>query len=241
MKPVLYISPTVWSKLMFLAATAKTEVSGWGISFDPKTPFTIDDFALVEQECASCTTEMDDDAIAKFAIDMAEKGFKPSQFNRIWIHTHPSGCGATPSGTDEKTFTESLGNCDWAIMLIVNQSGASYARLQINSPVSLQLEMDVEIDFLTEFDTPDFEAWEAELKELVREKKYTWQNNIGNASGTVARIGYQSHNLYDYDDDEYDTSASSRLQLEDALDAKLLSGEISQVEYDTQMQRIWAF
>lgn len=76
----------------------KGEVSGLGI-VDEHDPCKVVDFFIVEQECTSATTEMDQTAVANLIADMRDKGVDPSRW-RVWWHSHAS-MKTFFSGTDE--------------------------------------------------------------------------------------------------------------------------------------------
>ena len=80
---------------------------------------------------------------------------------RIWVHTHP-GESATPSSIDEDTFARVFERSNWALMFILAQEGACYARLQFNVGPAGCVELPVEIDYSLPFAGSDVDAWEAE-------------------------------------------------------------------------------
>ena len=55
-----------------------------------------------------------------------------------------------------------FGKCDWAVMAILAQGGAPYARLRFGVGPGGSLEIPVEVDYGAEFPGSDLAAWEAE-------------------------------------------------------------------------------
>ncbi|MEQ8835429.1 MAG: Mov34/MPN/PAD-1 family protein, partial [Lacipirellulaceae bacterium] len=106
----------------------ETEIGGFGIS-SAEDLLLVEDLVLVEQQADWASVEFKDTAVADFYDSQVDRGRTPEQFARIWIHTHP-GDSPRPSGTDEETFARVFGSCNWAVMFILAQKGASYARLQ---------------------------------------------------------------------------------------------------------------
>ncbi|MBA3483876.1 MAG: hypothetical protein H0T51_18885 [Pirellulales bacterium] len=99
--------------------------------------------------------------MADYFDEQVDRGRAPEEFGRIWVHTHP-GASAEPSVTDEETFTRVFGKCDWAVMAILAQGGAPYARLRFGMAPGGSLEIPVEVDFGAEFPGSDRTVWEAE-------------------------------------------------------------------------------
>ena len=126
--PSLRFSPTAWAKLLFLRDYGPTEVGGFGIA-QTQDPLLVTDLQLVTQISTSVSVNFDDAAVADFFDRQVDCGLLPAQFARIWIHTHP-GHSAEPSSVDEETFVRVFGQTDWAVMFILAQEGATYARLQ---------------------------------------------------------------------------------------------------------------
>ena len=139
-------------------------------------PLYIDDFVLVQQSCNSSYMEFDDLGIANFMEDMADLGYSPAQYARIWIHTHPE-MAATPSQTDETTFAEKFSDSDWAVMAIISKTNDTYARYKVNSHISMCERIPWVVDWesapelLRKTDmTALIKQWDDELFSKVQEK-----------------------------------------------------------------------
>ena len=170
---VLRFTPYAWAKLNYMRDIGDTEVGGFGISSSDDL-MLIEDFVLVKQETTSVSIKFDDESVADFFDDQVDAGLKPSEFARVWIHTHP-GSGATPSGVDEETFQRVFGGADFSVMFILAQSGTTFARIQFNAGPGGFQTIEDEVDYLCEFDGSDFEAWKTEYTENVMAKTYVYQ------------------------------------------------------------------
>jgi proteasome lid subunit RPN8/RPN11 len=163
--PVLRFSPTAWAKLLYFRDKAETEVGGFGIA-EPSDLLYVSEFATVKQKVTSISVSFDDNSVADFFDSQVDAGRKPEQFARIWLHSHP-GDLAEPSLTDEETFERVFGNCQWAVMFIVDRDGGTYARLDFNVGPGGQVLIPVEVDYSRDFGPSDRQLWEAEYKANV--------------------------------------------------------------------------
>jgi len=162
-------TPYAWAKLRYLRQHSKTEVGGFGVAAG-ETALVVTDIRLVKQQCSVASVSFDDQSVANFFDDMVDAGLHPTQFGRIWIHTHP-GSSPHPSSTDEDTFKNCFGKADWSVMFIMAE-GSCCARLNISAPFRLQTDIDYAVDYDTVFPASDHAAWDEELKLNVSEKKF---------------------------------------------------------------------
>lgn len=163
--PVLKFSPTAWSKLLFLRDRGPTEVGGFAVA-QAESPLNVIDVCLVPQICTEVTVQFDDQGVAEFYDEQVDRGLRPEQFARIWVHTHP-GDSPHPSLTDEETFARCFGRADWAVMFILARGGDTYARLRFNVGPGGSLLIPVEIDFESPFPGSDYAAWGQEFESCV--------------------------------------------------------------------------
>jgi hypothetical protein len=170
-RPVLRFSPTAWAKLLFLRDQGPTEVGAFGISA-AEDLLLVQEIHAIRQRCTEVTVHFDDAAVADFFEEQVERGLRPEQFGRIWIHTHP-GDSADPSCVDVETFRRCFGRCDWAVMFILARGGACHAELRWRHGNAL-LPMDVEIDYSQAFPESDHELWEQEYLESVQVVEPRW-------------------------------------------------------------------
>jgi hypothetical protein len=126
----------------------------------------VEDIHLIRQTCDWASVAFDDTAVAAFFDEQVDAGRNPTQFARIWVHTHPGNC-PRPSLTDEETFERVFGGCDWAVMFILARGGQSYARLQFGVGPRAALEIPVSVEYSGEFPGSDQSTWLAEYATCV--------------------------------------------------------------------------
>jgi hypothetical protein len=181
--PTLRFSPTAWAKLVYLRDRGDTEVGGFGIS-SAAEPLLVQDFQLVKQTCTSVTVCFDDLAVADYFDEQVDQGLRPSEFGRLWIHTHP-GNSPEPSWIDWETFARVFSATDWALMFILARGGQTYARLGLHAGIRIELIVPVAVDYSRPFAASDFAAWEREYQACVRPaevllpRKFTTQPAFG--------------------------------------------------------------
>jgi len=167
LRPTLRFSPTAWAKLLYLRDCGPTEVGGFGISA-ANDLFYIEDIFLVRQVCTAVSVVFEDASVADLFDGQVDRGLRPEQFARIWVHTHPGNC-PQPSWMDEDTFARVFGAADWAVMFILARGGQSYARLRFNVGPGGAVEVPVAVDYGRPFPASDFDAWYEEFLANVSE------------------------------------------------------------------------
>lgn len=170
-QPELRFSPYAWAKLIFMRDSVTTEIGGMGIA-ELDDPLLITDIVIPKQTVSGASVDFDmedyEDRLTRLCDpDERDPPLQPAQCMRVWIHTHP-GMSPEPSYTDEKTFAESWGCCDWALMFILATDGSLYARMvqRTGGVESVQL-LRCSIEWNTEFPKADREAWATEIRERV--------------------------------------------------------------------------
>jgi hypothetical protein len=171
-RPKLRFSPTAWAKLLFMRDCGETEIGGFGIA-KTEDPLLVTDIILVDQVCTLATVKFDDQAVADFFDQQVDRGLKPVQFARLWIHTHPGKC-PEPSFTDEETFERVFGQTDWSVMFILACGGQTYARLQFSAGPGGSLQIPVRVDFSLPFAASDEAAWDVEYQAKVTADPMDW-------------------------------------------------------------------
>ena len=172
MSPVLRFTPEAWGKLVFLRDLGETEVGGFGIC-GSQDLLLVTDFATVKQTVSAVSVKFDDEAVADYFDDQIDRGLRPEQFGRLWIHTHP-GSSATPSATDEECLRRVFGGCDWAVMFILGRTGQTYARLRFGAGPGGQIRIPVDVDFAAEFGGSDHAAWRDEYERNIHIHASPW-------------------------------------------------------------------
>ena len=161
-RPILRFSVSAWARLMVLCHAGPTEIGGFGIS-SPDDPLRVREIATVRQSVSAASVRFDDVAVADYFEDQAAAGRTPSQFARIWVHTHPGDC-PHPSGTDELTFHTAFGGCDWAVMFILARGGRVYARLRYGIGPGGQIRLPVAIDMSAVLNDADLDRCRQEYQ-----------------------------------------------------------------------------
>ena len=175
-RPTLRFSPYAWAKLLYLRDAGPTEVGGFGTT-QPDDLLFVNDLVLIEQHCTEVTVAFEDHAVADFFEDQIDCGYRPEQFGRIWIHTHP-GDSPQPSSVDVETFDRVFGNCDWAVMFIIAKGGKTYAELYWRHGGPAALRMHVDVDYSHPFASSDQQAWDAEYRNCVHIQHQIIQQDI---------------------------------------------------------------
>jgi hypothetical protein len=163
----LRFSPTAWAKLHYLRDLGPTEIGGFGVSTGDDL-LRVDEIHLVNQLCSPVTVKFVDLSVADYFETQVDRGLRPEQFGRVWVHTHP-GDSPRPTGTDEATFASAFGRTHWAVMFILARGGATYARLGFNVGPGGSIEIPAEIDFSQQFTASDWAGWAREYEEHVRD------------------------------------------------------------------------
>lgn len=169
-RTTLRFTPTAWAKLQTLCHAGFSEIGAFGISAADDA-LLIEEVITVKQSCTEVSVCFDDAAVADFFEEQVDRGRRPEQFARVWLHTHP-GSGPNPSSTDEETFMRVFGKCDWAIMCIVARTGQTYARLRFNIGPGGHLELPVEVDYSQPFGSSDHETWLGEYTANVQVERF---------------------------------------------------------------------
>jgi hypothetical protein len=155
-----------WAKLEFFRDRGDTEIGGFAVAA-PHDLLLVEEFITVRQATTCVSVAFDDAAVADFFEAQVDAGRKPQQFSRIWLHTHP-GNSPTPSGTDERTFMDVFGRCDWAVMFILAQDGTTYARLRFNAGPGGDVLIPTAVDFARAFAGSNHAAWAKEYDDNIR-------------------------------------------------------------------------
>jgi proteasome lid subunit RPN8/RPN11 len=118
-----------YRKIMAYAEACDTEISGFAdVEYDKETAkLIVGKVYLLEQTAGGANVHMDEEAVAKFNVEMIKKGVK--QLPRLWWHSHVN-MEAFFSGTDENT-TEQLRNDTFNVSLVVNKRHDMKAKVNI--------------------------------------------------------------------------------------------------------------
>lgn len=182
----LRLSPLAALHWQFLAHAVKTEATAFGIT-NENDGLLVESLWVPKQECSVVTTETDDGEFNEMAEWAYDNQIAPHRIGKIWLHTHP-GTSPTPSGTDEKTFIEKFGNCDWTVMGILAKGGDNYARVKFKAGgghsfqipiITMWEELHKSLPNLADLS----EKWTEEVKEKIRERVWVTTHTTGQYSG----------------------------------------------------------
>jgi proteasome lid subunit RPN8/RPN11 len=174
----LHFEHVPWVRMNFLLQRANHEIGFFAISAEDD-PLRVIDLYMPKQEVSAAFVKFDEDDISEYMDLMSQKEdsqgnpLSPANYWRIWIHTHPN-MSPQPSGTDEETFSDTFGECSWAVMFIIAKNSQTFARLRCVSkhplfgeiPQSHQLKVVYDpLQNLTEPVTYPVDEWIQDLKD----------------------------------------------------------------------------
>ncbi len=165
-QPLLRFSPTAWGKLLYLRDAGPTEIGGFGIS-RVADPLFVTDLVLIQQTCTGVSVVFDDQAVTEYFDQQVDQGLRPTEFARIWIHTHP-GNSAEPKPVRRgdlgaRVRGHRLG-CDvypglwWAVLL----------PLEFHVGPGAAVELANQVDYRQPFAASDHRSWLAEYRARVQ-------------------------------------------------------------------------
>lgn len=126
----ILIENNVATKLKYYTKLAPGEISGMGktkVNEDGDIIFT--DIMLFTQKCSGATTDIDDEALAKWMYELRTKGESLKDWN-LWWHTH-NDMAVFWSGTDDKCIKDHSHGNNYLISLVTNKAGDYLGRLDI--------------------------------------------------------------------------------------------------------------
>lgn len=225
-EPQVFISKNAYDKTMEYINQSTQEVGWLATATREDRDYCIHDTYLFEQEVSCVTTEIKEDGLNKFAMELMQKPDGIDVWNnmRVWGHSHVN-MGVSPSGQDNDQMKLFLDNPnDFFIRIIGNKkenfkidiwdfkSGIIYENAMFTIVYDKDTEdmlntINKQIKALTNrieaiIETPKElkEEIKKELSEKVKEKKYTtiYGNNCKGGKG----YGYGT--IYDDIYDDYD-------------------------------------
>lgn len=159
-------TPYAWSLLSALCREADTEIGCYGVT-NRNDPLLIENLFVPEQVCNEIYNDFDTSYIANNLVGFINQGYKIQDVQRIWIHTHPQGMGATPSHTDEETFSRIFTGVSHGAMVILSKRGDFYGRIKIDGTFSVEAEVPLCIQGE---DAVDEELVNKEAKAIIRDR-----------------------------------------------------------------------
>jgi proteasome lid subunit RPN8/RPN11 len=176
MGPSVYITPEAKLKLDAYIHAVTTEISGIGKAVVRNGSIHIDDVYLLKQESAGSETELDQQDIAEFMMELMQKGEDVGAL-KVWWHSH-AGMSCFWSATDKDTAAQ-FGN-GWMVSVVGNLKGEYKCRIDIYDPVYVAIE-DVAFAIALPAMTEELRrAIEEEVKEKVKQKTHFYGGYTGN-------------------------------------------------------------
>lgn len=126
-----------YRKLLAYVDLVDDEVSGFAdVKFDQeKKAFVVGEIYLMEQEVSGASTDIEEEDVSDFILQMAKKGKR--QLPRLWWHSH-ANMGTFWSGTDEDTI-EKLKNNSFTIALETNHDHEFICSIMLWKPFKLRI------------------------------------------------------------------------------------------------------
>jgi hypothetical protein len=160
----IQIDATAWAKILLWTDIANGEFSALGLVEELDNTLRVTEVFLLEQQCDSAGTEIDQAAVAQLMLE----GIDPGKL-RCWIHSH-ADMQVFWSKTDDECI-QGLANGEWLLSLVVNKLHESMMRIDQFHPTQIYLE-DVIWEVHCPID-PELEArCKAEFKKKVRESEF---------------------------------------------------------------------
>jgi len=129
--PKITVSAECNQKIRNWVEIAPKEISGLGLVTEMDDGFYIDEVFLLEQECTSVETEMDDAALAALQMDlMAREGDEQDRL-LFWWHSHVN-MRVYWSTVDEENITKCLGD-RYLVSIVYNKKGDICARIDFGN------------------------------------------------------------------------------------------------------------
>lgn len=142
------------------------EISGIGrVELLGDEGFLVSEIRLIAQVNSCVSTELDEEALSDFLVELVERGHDPSAW-KLWWHKHPFG--VFWSGTDEATCLRFANK--WMLSVVANPQREYLGRIDVYSPIHLAQELPVRV--YTRLKDEEIAAIKEEINRKVRRK--TW-------------------------------------------------------------------
>lgn len=164
--PRVFITPEAKRRLDSYIGLCPDEISGLGEVVRRGADLLITSVVLFPQVVTAGSTDLNQDQIQNFLLELVRSGQDPSTF-KLWWHSHVYG-QCYWSGTDHATCSRF--NNEWMLSVLGNKHGDYRCRLDLFNPFRITIDrLPMEILNLT---PPDLQrAIEAEIREKVKKKK----------------------------------------------------------------------
>ncbi len=185
-----------WEKMRHYVDGCKGEVSGLGkIEVGEDGELIITDCTIFEQKVSSAHSNIETEALAKFQVEMIQKGEDLGKW-KLWWHSHAT-MAVFWSGTDTGTIDTST-EFEYMVSLVTNHNHDIKCRVDMFRPLRMT-EDDVQV-YIQENENAELKAQcEAEIKAKVTEPVVTYAKHVGFGGHSHLPTLYASR----LDDDEW--------------------------------------
>jgi len=208
-----------YQKLQAYTSVAKGEIGGLGrVSIDEKKgELTITEVFLIEQEASTAECELSAEGVAQLYSDLITEG-KDVDDIMLWWHSH-GDMKSFFSKTDDETMNEWPGH--WIVGLVINKKDELEARLQIQKPLKMYMELDIAINYPR---VVDDELVKAEVEAKVKHTTYVpSKSNLP----TTYNYGYGKYKQQQWwMEEEKDEPVVSHHRMTDAEYQKMMGEDI---------------
>ena len=193
----LYLSPHAYRQITAYTALCDLEISGLGrATYDEKEEeFTLHEIVILSQEVTGGTTDLDEEAIAKWQYEKTKNGESLKEWC-VWWHSHVN-MQAFFSGRDVETIEKS-NDYPFLVSLVSNKRDEHEARIDVFKPFKMTEKLDVVLPVVV--DSQYEEECAKEIKEKVREKK---SSSVGYHYPTTKTSTHKQHSDYSSEDPEW--------------------------------------
>lgn len=186
-----------WEKMRHYVDGCKGEVSGLGkIEVGEDGQLIITDCTIFEQKVSSAHSNIETEALAKFQVEMIQKGEDLGKW-KLWWHSHAT-MAVFWSGTDTGTIDTST-EFEYMVSLVTNHNHDIKCRVDLFRPLRMT-EDDVDV-YIQESEDAELKAQcDAEIKAKVTEPPVTkYTKHVGYKPSPI----YPRANVFDDDDWNY--------------------------------------
>lgn len=162
----IYLPLATYHKMLGYALASEGEISGFGrvttAVKDKVTIFTVEDVRIFKQKVSSVHTSLDNEALSRFVVELAQEDIEPSDWN-CWWHSHYD-FNTFFSATDSTTIDKLCKNSS-LVSICINQDGDLSGRFDQNGKevcddIKIIVEQEIADDLL--------KACKEEVKEKVK-------------------------------------------------------------------------
>ena len=223
-----YIEKEDWDKVISYAQAAwdehKSEIGGMMVVVkDEDNDWSVQDPVIMKQRISAGNTHLDKEELAKYYTKAAIK-YKDNEFRFCWWHSHHT-MGAFWSGTDTSTIDE-YSDGDFSFALVVNLKEEYKFRVSVWKPI--ETHEDVELVILND-ERKVSKSIINEVNKLCEKESYAISKGIVKPSNYNNLHQTTLWNKSDviHTDKDYNRVLAAI----DALNTRLLKGEIEYIDY----------